>query len=264
MTGQQAGPKTTQGEFFGGVHAFFEGLQFLGKNPRWIPLVILPFCLSVLVFVSLFFVAVWGYADFKDWILPPDREGFWWGLADVAANLVGLVIYGFVCVMAFVTVTSLITSPFSEFLSQQVEEYYGCPRNNLAAGAGVFVTDTLRGLKHETIRLAIFIALWLVCLPVFFIPLVNVIYPFLMGFISIRYLAWDAVDYSLSRRQLHFREKTAFLKRRRARTFGFGSISFAMLAIPLTTVFVLPLNAIGGTVLFCKIAAEEGEPRRGG
>ena len=76
------------------------------------------------------------------------------------------------------------------------------------------------------------------------------------------YLAWDAIDYSLSRRRLRFRDKTAFLKRRRARTVGFGAISFAMLAVPLTTVFVLPLNAIGGTVLFCKIVREEGEPRR--
>ena len=116
------------------------------------------------------------------------------------------------------------------------------------------VGDILRGLKHEAMRLMIYLGLLVLFSPVLFIPFLGQV---VLAFISIRYLAWDGLDYCMSRRRFGFRQKMAFLARRRMRTVGYGVVSFLMLMIPMVQLFVLPLNAVGGTLLFCRIVDDE-------
>ena len=121
------------------------------------------------------------------------------------------------------------------------------------------IQDMLRSLKHEAIRLCFYAAILCIFLPLLLVPLLgHLAFSAIMTYVSIRYLTWDGLDYAMSRRRFRFRQKMDFLRARRLRTLGYGSISFLLLCIPLTTLFVLPLNAIGGTMLFCRIVDGEG------
>ena len=119
------------------------------------------------------------------------------------------------------------------------------------------VKDLLFAVKQEIVRLSIWVGLAIAFMPLWIVPFVGtVLYSAVMTFISIRYLAWDGLDYCMGRRRWRVRRKMAFLKEWRARTVGYGTVSFVLLAIPFTTLFVLPLNSLGGSILFCKILNE--------
>ena len=114
-------------------------------------------------------------------------------------------------------------------------------------------------MKHESIRLAIYVFLFIACLPLLLVPIAGQIgFAIALGFINIRYLAWGGLDYSMARRHWGFRHKMRWLRRRRARTVGYGTASLVFLSIPFTMLFMLPVIAVGGTVLCCKIVREEG------
>lgn len=244
--------------FFDGGSCFLEGARFLAARPRLLPFVVIPFCLTVIVFVVLFLTSAYYFSGWKESFFADKTEWYWtWSGAEYLVWLLFILVYGAFGFFTFIIVGSLITSPFSEYLSQKVEEEYDLPDRPGKNQPGQMAADVLRGIKHEMIRLSVYIGLWLVCLPLLLVPVLGQIaFSAALIFINIRYLAWDGLDYSMSRRRLGFRKKTAFLRTHRSRTVGYGAVSFALLAIPLTTLFVLPLNSIGGTILYCRIRTE--------
>ncbi|MGE3165384.1 MAG: EI24 domain-containing protein [Planctomycetota bacterium] len=246
--------------FIDGAACFFEGLRFLVKNPRYLPVVIVPFLLTIGVFFITFWLALYGFASWKDWFFEDKTAWYWtWTGAEYLLWLLFFVIYAAVCFFGFLVVGSLITSPFSEYLSQQVELAYPPPDAPPGGGARFLLADVLRGLKHEVLRLALYAGVWLACLPLLLVPLLGqAAFAAAMIYLNVRYLAWDGLDYCMSRRRMRFRDKLALLRGSRARTTGYGALSFMLLAIPFTTLFVLPLNAVGGSILFCRIRREGG------
>lgn len=248
------GPRGLSG-FLDGAGCYLRALAFLRDHPRLLPLVIIPFLLTIGLFVG---VGVFGWLVFDGWkddFLASHSTGFWsWPGVQWLLVVAFLLVFGLACLLSFVSVGSLVTSPFSEFLSQRAERMLLGESPPQSGGLGSLVRDALRGLKHECVRLGFYAALYLLLLPLAFVPLIGQAL-FVVGItiVSIRYLAWDAVDYCLSRRRLAFRTKLAFLRAHRAHTLGLGTMSFVLLAIPLTTIFVLPLNALAGTILFVRI-----------
>ena len=63
----------------------------------------------------------------------------------------------------------------------------------------------------------------------------------------------------MSRRRMGFADKSAFLRRHRPATLGFGTMSFLLLLIPIVGALVIPFNVAGGTVLFCELLEREEE-----
>ena len=207
-------------------------------------------------------LAIFALSHFGEWqasFFESRTEWYWtWTGAELFATLLFFALFAVFCFLSFVTVGSLITSPFSDFLSHRVEAEM-LPGREAIPGVGAWLArDALRSIKHECIRLAIYLGLLALCAPLLLIPFLGPPgFSVVMTYITIRYLAWDGLDYCLSRRRLRFRDKMTFLRERRMRTLGFGSFSFLLLAIPLTTLFVLPLNAIGGSILFCRIVRSD-------
>jgi len=102
----------------------------------------------------------------------------------------------------------------------------------------------------------------LVCTPLLFVPgFGHLTFAIAMAIISIRFLAWDGVDYSLSRRRLSFRQKREFMKANRSATLGHGAIAFSLMTVPFLALFALPVLAAGGTVLYCRI--QQGQEAHG-
>lgn len=241
--------------FADGASCFASGVKFFQEHPRLLPVAIIPFCLTIGVFLTIGIVGYLYFADWRESFFANKDAWYWtWTGAEFLLSVLFFLIYGVVSLFTFVIVGSLITSPFSEYLSQQVERELLPNGPTAAAGRFSMARDVARGLKHEVIRLTIYIAIWCCSLVLLLIPILGQIgFTICMGYVSIRYLAWDGLDYCMARQRMGFREKMAFLRESRARTVGYGAISFLLLTIPFTTLFVLPLNAVGGSILYCRI-----------
>ncbi|MEM7260754.1 MAG: EI24 domain-containing protein [Planctomycetota bacterium] len=251
-------PSDSIGGFVGGYLTFIRGLRFLIDHPRLIPIALVPFGLTVLLFACAT-VAGYVYADdLHAWLFPDWDHWFWKILGYVIVTLL------MVCMWIFglVTFGSIVASPFNDYLSQQVEAKMLHGQEPVPGGFARLMRDLAHTVKHETVRLAIYIVIFLVFMPLLLIPFVGgVLFMVIMGYVNMRYLAWNALDYCMARRLWGFRAKMAFLKRHRSRTLGYGAASLTFLAIPFTLLFVLPILAVGGSVLFCRILLEEGEAK---
>ena len=74
------------------------------------------------------------------------------------------------------------------------------------------------------------------------------------------FLAVDFLDYPLERRGLSLRAKLAFVGRMGLTGIGFGATVLAMGIVPLLNLALLPLAAVGGTLLFWDRAHDESHP----
>ncbi|MFN0057650.1 MAG: EI24 domain-containing protein [Planctomycetota bacterium] len=251
-------------DFFSGALTFAEGARFLADRPVLLPFVLVPFCLTVIAFVVVLVLSWHFYSGWEaDFFADKDAWYWVWTGAKYWARLVFAALYLGVTMLTFVAVGSMITAPFNDYLSQRVEAALLPAKDAVLSGLGQLASDVVRSLVQESLRLAISIGLLVATLVLLAIPLLGPFaYAAVSTYISIRYLAWDGLDYSMSRRRWGFRAKMDFLKANRASTVGYGAISFLLLMIPFTMLFVLPLNAIGGTVLFCRILKESPGPIR--
>ena len=76
-------------------------------------------------------------------------------------------------------------------------------RESMPGGGAWLARDALRSMKHECVRLTIYLGLLALCAPLLLIPFLGPpVFTVVMTYITIRYLAWDGLDYCLSRRRL--------------------------------------------------------------
>lgn len=246
--------------FLNGAGAFARGLGFLGSHRRLIPLLAVPVVLNLILYVGAFYL---GYQFAASVMEPDDASVWWWAYGLKYVSWIGFwAVMVLVSFVTFVPVGSIVTAPFAELISGRVEAALLPASQQPGGGVRGFLADIWLGVSHALVRLLIFALLLLLILPFFLLPVAG---GALMVYVSARYLAWDGLDYALARRRMTFSRKSDFLREHRARTLGLGAAAYVLFLVPFTALFVLPMLAVSGTVLFCEIenersgAAREGE-----
>lgn len=254
-------PRRGGSAFFDGARAFFRGIGFLFRNPRFFPWVIAPTILNLALFVALTYITYRYYGSIQA-LFFEDRDEWYWVYtgARYFSWLIFLVLIAVFWFFTFVFVGSKLTAPFNEVLSQKVEEILIPDLVSVPAGVWRFIEDVLRGMVHA-VRRELILLLWIVVLlPLHLVAGVgSIAYTVLLGYVCRHYLAWEGLDYSLSRRRLSFARKHAYVRRHAPRTSGFGVVVYCLLFFPPTTLFVWPVLAIGGTMLYCEVLVQSGD-----
>jgi CysZ protein len=82
-----------------------------------------------------------------------------------------------------------------------------------------------------------------------FVPVIGTIAAMLLGgYFTARGAAYDCYDAVLSRRDLPYDTKTAYLAERRGRTLGLGVAVAGMLLVPVLNLVALGVGAAGATL----------------
>jgi CysZ protein len=154
----------------------------------------------------------------------------------------------FGALLVFVSVAGVIAGPFNELLSEAVETTLtGKPGPKLSLGA--FVSSTLRGIGHGVKRVIVALLGAVLLLALGLVPVVGTIAALVLGYyFAARGAAYDCYDAVLSRRDLPYAQKIAFLERHRGRTLGLGGAVAAMLLVPGLNLVALGLGAAGATL----------------
>jgi CysZ protein len=154
-------------------------------------------------------------------------------------------------------VQSLLAAPFNDLISERVERLMlpeGPPetgwRAALRAAGRAVSHEARKGLLWLSAAAPLFLLSWL-------IPGIGaLIWSVGSFYITVRFVAYDALDYSMGRRSWSFQRKIAFLREHRALAFGLGGVTTLLLAVPLVGLAASPLAAVGGTALFCDISSQ--------
>jgi CysZ protein len=195
----------------------------LNKHPRLWGWVVAPAAVTLVLLVAM----IIGVLRLADSLVA--RVSSW--LPDAIAGVGGWVIWVIVIValvigglLVFVSVAGIVAGPFNELLSEAVEEQVTGKR---APGfsIGAFATSALRGIGHGIKRVVLAILAALLVFALGFVPVVGTIAALLIGgYFTARGAAYDCYDAVLSRRDMPYDAKTAYLAANRNRTFGLGAV----------------------------------------
>lgn len=172
------------------------------------------------------------WLSFMGWLL--------WPLALIA--LLGFVLYG------FNATTSLIAAPFNGLLAEKVELKL---RNGQVSFPDESVAEMVkRSLERELQKQWFFLKRVLLLLIISFIPVVNLLSPFLWFLFSVWMLSVQYMDYPMDNHKISFHDMQARLKRRWWHTMGFGLTSYFLMFVPFINLIFMPAAVAGATWLW--------------
>lgn len=223
---------------------------FIGRHRNLWWLAALPFLVNLALFGLLFWLS---YTYLGQWVqgLLPGGQGWWWQaltyllLVLLVLALLALEVY------LFAVVGRIVCEPFLELLTRRTERL----ARNMPPGAPTvdsgLLRDVLRVIRQSLMRLLLFLAVMLPLLLINLIPgLGGLVYSALAWLVTSFFLALEFMDYPLDRRGLRLRDKMAYVRGMGLGWLGFGSAVLVIGLVPVINFTLLPLAAVGGTLLY--------------
>lgn len=234
-------------DFGSGISDVGRGFRFLTKHKRLWGWVIAPAIVTLVLMVG----AVYAVLRLADPIIDKATSwlpGFLQGIAGALVGLVVIVALGFGALLVFVSVAGMIAGPFNELLSEAIEEKVtGKPGPKFSLVG--FLRGAAVGVLHGLRRLGVAIIAFVLLFALGFIPIIGTIAATILGvWLASRGAAYDCYDAVLSRRELAYRDKLAFLATHRKRTLGLGLAVVGMLVVPGLNLVALGLGTAGATL----------------
>ncbi len=223
--------------------------HFLLKRPGLWPFVLLPATAVAALVVSGLFAGAWLAPDVQEAIAPGERPLWIEGPAALGAWLVTPLLFGFVGFTAALA----LTAPLLDQLSREVERRERGRVDDTERGLGWDVTQSLRALAYFGLRAPGVLLLGL-------IPLVG---PPLAVLWAGHAMAVNQTDGILARRGLDFEERRTWHRRLRLESLGFGLAAVWTLLVPIANLLLLPLLAIGATLLVLRADGDRPDRERG-
>ena len=242
---------------FRGYGYLFKGFGFVfNQHTSLLKFCVIPWVISLLVFVGAAVGLYHYYGDLVNWIWArPDSwlmQILWYVFYVFIFLLILLLTY-----VAFFVVQAILSAPFNDLLSEQVEflaqGQEPPPFSWARLGRGLVMT-----LLHELAKLGVYLA---IMVPLFLFKFIPVIGPpvLLVGgfYVTAVFISYDYMDFSMARREWVWGVKWGFLKAHRALTLGLGSSLATALMVPVLGSVCMPMTVVGGTLLFCDLIQQE-------
>jgi len=223
------------------------GLRML-PDPEIRPFVLVPLLTNIVLFVT----AIWLlFSNFGSWVdslistFLPDWEWlqflhyvFW----PVMALLVIVFVY-----YGFSIVANIIAAPFNGFLSEKVEKRL---RGDIVTDDGWKEVIALipRAIGRELSKLAYYLPRVLFLLVLSFIPVINLISPFLWILFGAWMMAIQYCDYPMDNNKVSFKNMKLMLKSDRLTSIGFGGLIQIGMMVPLLNLILMPAAVVGATI----------------
>lgn len=241
----------------------FRAAGFIRKHGGLIKYIIVPFLINV---VLLSLAVYWGLSFFNSVVVHfiPQGDAWYWVILSyflwTAAVLLTMILIFF----GFTVTGSIIASPFNDILSEKTEEILtGIPHEEPFV-LRVFLKDATMTVIDESKKVAVFVVLMLLLLPLNLFPGGTLPYSVLSVLLTVFFLTVEYTGYVFSRKHLTFRDQRRFIFSRKFLLTGFGVGVMAVLAVPFLQFFSIPLGVVGATRLWHDVAGQKVPGQAGG
>jgi CysZ protein len=222
-----------------------EGVRFGFKHFSFLCLSVLPFLITLSLYIFAFYMFTLHADDLLDMVWQMESgessryvEWLYW----LYVHLVKCFLYFIALVIMFYTfimLSNVLASPIYDHIVTKYERTYpsqpGQPQGATASAKGI-----LRVIGEE-IKKAVL--MFLVPLPLIFIPLIG---PLLGFVVAAVFIAWDYVDFSLSRDYPMLKDRLKAVWRHKFLLLGFG----CPLLIPFFGLLMIPFAILGSIKLY--------------
>lgn len=231
-------------------------------HPKIRAFVLWPLLINIAVFILAFY---WGYetlaaklqtyevSQLPSWL--SWMEGFWgWIMSGIRWLLTAVWVILFLFAFSLIgsITANLFASPFNGLLCEKMDLHfyqYAAPNRSIYH---LIISSIARELRKWLYYLPRFICVGLVCLILFFIPVINVLSTVLLYLFGCWMLAFQYLDYPADNRHCDIQSLKASLKTNKMLTYGFGMGVYVITLIPIVNFLILPLATIAATKLWAE------------
>ena len=207
--------------------------------------VLVPLILNIFLFGALIWTGYSQFAPTVEWMMSfvPDWLSFLEGILWFFITSLTAIIVFFI----FTPVANIIAAPFNAIMAEKVEELLTGKDIN----SGVSLITIIKDSIMSQIGKLVYILLWsLVLIIISFIPVINLISPFLWLIFGSWLLSLEYLDYPMGNHDLTFKQQKATLKKRRGLSLGFGGSVMVLTSIPIINFIIMPVAVAGATAMW--------------
>lgn len=245
---------------FQSLRAFSEGFRFHRKgirfgfsHPSFLILSVLPFLVTLVLYIFAFYMFVDHADDLLQMVWQPEAgESSWivgwlhWAYIHIVKWILYIVVL-IIMFYTFIVLSVVLASPVYDFISTKYERVYY--QDALEGEATTSGKGLLTILKEELKKAVLML---IIPIPLIFVPVVGTLLSFLVASV---FIAWDFADFSLSRDSPLLRDRMRAVWQHKWSLLGFGS----PLLIPFVGLLLVPFAILGATTLYfdrMKLASE--------
>ncbi len=207
-------------------------------------------------FVLLLAATIWVISQLSAWQATVyEGSGDWlqwtfdylgWLLWPLLTVLILLALF-----FSFAVIANWISAPFNGLLSEAVERHLKGAKEPSQANFWQYLRhETPRVIQREWQKLKYWLPRALICLLLFWIPVINIIAPVIWIDFSAWMLAIQYIDYPMDNNKVSFSAMLATLKQRKMLSWGFGGTVLLFTMIPLLNLLIIPVAIAGATSLY--------------
>ncbi len=235
-------------DFIAGARYLLRGFSLINKKGIR-PFAYIPMAINTL----LFSFAIWfGVNQFDGWIttLMPTWLPDWlssvlmWIIWPVFAALIILIVF-----FTFSIIANILAAPFNGALAEAVE--LNLSGQSAPSLSWLTLVKDMPIMVWNEIRKLLYVLMWMIPLFIFsWVPVLNIVAPFLWLVFSSWMLAIDYHDYPMGNHQIQFPQQRQILKKKRSLALGFGLATLGATMIPVINFIVIPAAVAGATALY--------------
>ncbi|MDB3935902.1 sulfate transporter CysZ [Granulosicoccus sp.] len=247
---------------------FFQSVSYVGagwrlvRTPGLRRFVWMPLLVNLLVFGLLGWFINASASAWLDSLTLFAQWADWWivrALQTLLHWLMTLVLF-FSLAFIFTLTANLIGAPFNGLLAERVEAHLTGEITETAPGWLSMIKSIPRLMGSEISKLLYLLICIVPLLILQFIPLINLIAPFLLFLFGAWMFALEYMDYPMGAHGALFRDVRHALRKRRRAAYGFGSCVALISTVPIINLFIMPVAVAGATALYVDHFREQTEP----
>jgi len=187
---------------------------------------------------------VYSLAEYLAELWMPTGDAWYWQFLASVAWFLALLLALFTGAVSFTMLSAVAAAPWLDLLAERTE----------ILRTGAAISESNRGMMaimmqslNNAIRpLGGLLLGGLLALAVIWIPIVGQVAAMLIwGYAGIRFLNFELMDTTASRKNWVYRQRKQILRQKRFFWLGFGGAAMLLMLIPLVNVLVIPAAVVG-------------------
>jgi len=227
-----------------GALTLFSGLKLLLGRPELRAILWRMLALLLVLMVMLSSLTFW-LVDYLTALWIPAGDAWYWQVLAWLAGILAFVLAVLCGAVSFVALGSAVSAPWLEDLAARTEALSGHTLDVQSPGAIALVVQSLANSVRPLFGLALWGAVALLFF--WFPPLATAIWTYA----AIRFLSYELIDPTASRRDWDFKERKQQLLDQRWFYLGFSGLALLLLTIPLLNLLIIPAAVVGHSRYLC-------------
>jgi len=226
-----------------GCFSLFSGMQRLLAEAS-LRAVLWRIVLLLLVLMLAVGFGTYAFAEYLAELWMPTGDAWYWQFLAWVAWLLAVLLALFTGAVSFVMLSAVVAAPWLDMLAERTEIL----RTGSALGEADrgLMSVVMQSLGNAIRPLAGLLLMGLLALAVIWIPLIGQVAAMLIwGYAGIRFLNFELMDTSASRKGWDYKQRKQVLRKQRFFWLGFGGTAMFLMLVPLVNLLVIPAAVVG-------------------